>query len=148
MQKLLYDIFSFSIILIFSLILSLQDIKHKSVKIYIQLLSVFFALTIQFIFFQTKILIIIITGLAAGTFYFLIRKITKNKLGMADVLFGVFQGIFLLPKLLPVCIVLEVFIAFLFNIKSRGKAFAFIPFMAAALIITFIFQEFFFINNL
>ncbi len=145
MHELIYNIFSFSIILFFSLILSWQDLKQKSVKIYIQILSIFFALILQLIFFHTKILIIILTSSASGAFYFLVRKITKNKLGMADVLFGIFQGLFLLPKLIPLCIGLEVLIALFLNRKSKNKSFAFIPCMASALIITFVLQKLFFI---
>ena len=139
----LYFFILLSVIIFFSVILSIQDIRHKSVSLNLLWLSIIFALLCQIIFLGKKSLIFILTALGTFLLYFITRIITKKKLGMADLFFGIFQGLFLLPKFVPICIWLEVILAFCMNIKSRKKNFAFIPYMAFALIISFILQKFF-----
>ena len=135
-----YQIVSFSIILIFSLILSLQDIKKMAVSIFIQWLAIFAALVCHLIFARETIWIYILSSLICGAFYFAVRKITKGKLGMADVWFGFFQGVFLLPKLLPVCFGIEALAALCIMKKNDRKTFPFIPFMSFGLVISYIIQ--------
>lgn len=137
----LYHIVSFSIILIFSIILSIQDIKRMEVERYIQWISIFCALLCQIIFIRHKIWIFIISSTILGALYFLIRKITKNKLGPADVWFGFFQGLFLHPIMLWVCLAIETILALCIENKRIKKApFPFIPFMSMGLIISYIIQ--------
>ena len=97
----LYTIISFSIILIFSIILSVQDIKKMTVSIYIQWASIFTALVCHMIFNREGMWIYILSSMICGTFYFAVRKITKDKLGPADVWFGFFQGLFLNLQMIP-----------------------------------------------
>ena len=133
-----YQIVSFSIILIFSLILSVQDLKRQSVMLYVQAISILCAIVCQVIFLRAECWIYILTSLFMGGFYFFVRMITKNKLGMADVWFGIFQGLFLTPFFVPVCLGIEA-VAALCMIKKIGrKTFPFIPFMSLGLIITVI----------
>ena len=74
-----------------------------------------------------------------GLFYFIVRKITKGKLGMADVWFGFFQGIFLSPILIPICLGIESIAALILINKKFGKErFPFIPFMSLGLIASYI----------
>ena len=137
----IYSIVSFCIILIFSIILSLQDIKRMTVGIYIQWASIFSALTCHLIFNREGMWLYILSSMICGAFYFAVRKITKNKLGPADVWFGFFQGLFLIPKMLPFCLGIECFAALCVIIKKIGRqTFPFIPFMSIGLIITFIVQ--------
>ena len=137
----MHQIICFSLILIFSLILSIQDIRHRSVKIYIQMLSILCALACQVIFMRADCWIYILSSLIMGVFYFIIRKITKNKLGTADVWFGFFQGLFLTPLYIPLCLGAEALAALGCMIKKTDrKTFPFIPFMSFGLIITFIVQ--------
>ncbi len=146
MEISLYQIISFSIILIFSLILSVQDIKKMSVRLYIQWLSVLCALVCHFIFNRKELWLYLLCSLVMGSFYFLVRKITKNKLGPADVCFGFFQGLFLTPLFLPVCLGAEALAALVFiaiNKSSTRKPFAFIPFMSIGLLTAFILHFFF-----
>ncbi len=134
----IYSIVLFFIILIFSLILSVQDIKRMTVNIFILGAGILAGLSCHLIFVHEAMWIYIISGLLMGGFYFTVRKITKGKLGMADVCFGFFQGLFLAPKMIPVCLGIEC-LAALCMIKRFGKEkFPFIPFMAAGLIITFV----------
>lgn len=137
----LYTITSFSIILLFSLVLSIQDIKKLSVSIYIQWVSIFASLICHMIFNREGMWIYILSSMICGTFYFAVRKITKDNLGPADVWFGFFQGLFLVPKMIPVCFGIEVIVTLCVINKRFGKErFAFIPFMSAGLIAAYIIQ--------
>ena len=137
----LYQIISFSIILLFSLILSVQDARRMEVKVYIQWLAIFCALVCHLIFARSEIWIYILSGILMGAFYFAVRKITKNKLGTADVWFGIFQGLFLTPFLIPVCLGAEVVAVLIIVNKRFGhQRFAFIPYMSFGLIISYLLQ--------
>ena len=143
MQISLYLIVQFAIILLFSLILAIQDIKRMTVGLYIELTAIFSALVCQLIFARQSMWIFILSSILAGAFYFLVRIITKGKLGIADVWFGFFQGLFLLPKFLPLCFGLECLaVLCLVNKKIGKKAFPFIPYMSFGLISAFIIQFF------
>ena len=120
-----------------------------SVGINIQCASIVCALLCQIIFICLDFWIYLISSLLFGALYFLIRKITKNKFGTGDVLFGFFQGLFLLPQLLPVCLGTETIIAlcyiFIINKSNKKAPLPFIPFMATGLILSYIIQLMFFI---
>ena len=134
-----YQLASLSIILLFSLILSIQDIKRLEVEIYIQWASVFCALICHLIFAREGMWIYILSSMIMGSFYFVIRKITKNKLGPADVWFGFFQGLFLTPYQIPVCLGVEVVVTLIVINKNFGhKKFPFIPFMSVGLLIGYL----------
>ena len=138
----LYTIFSFSIILIFSIILSVQDIKKMTVSIYIQWASIFTALACHMIFNREGMWIYILSSMICGTFYFAVKKITKDKLGPADVWFGFFQGLFLNLQMIPFCFIIEDVIALIvINKKFGKKPFPFIPFMSIGLVACFIIQS-------
>ena len=140
----LYQIVSFLIILIFSLILSVQDIRHMKVRVYIQCLSILCALICQLIFTRTELWLYILSSLLMGCFYFLVRKITYNKLGSADIWFGFFQGLFLTPFFIPVCLGAESLAALIIVNKRFGKqSFAFIPYMSFGLILAYLIQLFY-----
>lgn len=139
----LYQIVSLAIILLFSIILSVQDIKRLEVGIYIQWASIFCALICHIIFAREQMWIFIISSMILGTIYFAIRKITKNRLGPADVWFGFFQGLFLYPIMIWVCLAIETVLALVIeNKKIVHKQFAFIPYMAAGLIGAWLIQFF------
>ena len=139
----LYQIISLVIILIFSIILSIQDIKNLTVGIYIQWLSIFSALICHIIFARHEMWIFIISSMILGTIYFCIRKITKEKLGPADVWFGFFQGLFLHPVMIWVCLAIETVLALCIENKKIGyKKFPFIPYMSAGLIGAYLIQLF------
>ena len=110
-----------------------------TVNIYIQWASVFAALACHMIFNREGMWLYILSSMICGVFYFAVRKITKNKLGTGDVWFGFFQGLFLLPKMIPVCFGIECITALLVMNKKIGrKTFPFIPFMSLGLIITYV----------
>ena len=135
-----YKFVLFFIMLIVSLILSLQDLKQMAVRTYILWAGLLAALGCHLIFAREAMWIYIFSCMLMGAFYFAVRIITRGKLGMADVWFGFFQGLFLVPKMIPVCLGIES-LAALCVIKKFGKEkFPFIPFMSAGLISAFIIQ--------
>ena len=137
----IYHIVSFIIILLFSIILSIQDIKRLEVGIYIQWASIFCALICHIIFARQQLWIFIISAMIFGALYFAVRKITKNRLGTADVWFGIFQGLFLYPDKLWICLAIETLLALIIENKKIGqKAFPFIPYMSTGLIGTYLIQ--------
>lgn len=139
-----YDIVLFSIILISSLVLSIQDIKRMTVSIYIQWISIYCALIFHIIFARESMWIYLISSMIMGSFYFAVRKITKEKLGTADVWFGFFQGLFLMPKMISVCFGIECLTTLCVINKRFGKEkFPFIPFMSVGLIAAYIIQMIF-----
>ena len=112
-----------------------------TVGIYIQWLSIFAALGCHLIFNRQGMWIYILSSMICGAFYFAVRKITKEKLGPADVWFGFFQGLFLIPKMIPVCFGIECIVTLCVINKRFGKVkFPFIPFMAVGLIAAFLIQ--------
>ena len=113
------------------------------VEKHLQWSSIFFALLCQFIFALHEMWIFIISSIILGAIYFLIRKITKDKLGPADVWFGFFQGLFLHPLMLWVCLAIETIAALCIEIKKIGhKKFPFSPYMTAGLIGDWLIQFF------
>ena len=112
-----------------------------AVSIYIQWLSIFSALTCHLIFARTEMWIYILSSMIMGSFYFAVRKITKEKLGPADVWFGFFQGLFLTPLLIPVCLGAEaVAVLVIVNKRFGHQKFAFIPYMSFGLIVSYLLQ--------
>ncbi|MBO4532397.1 MAG: hypothetical protein J5726_01680 [Treponema sp.] len=139
----LYHIVSLVIILIFSIILSVQDIKHMEVGVYIQWASIFCALICHIVFARHEMWIFIISSMILGAMYFLVRKITRGKLGPADVWFGFFQGLFLHPLMLWVCLAIETVLALVVENRKIGhQKFPFIPYMAAGLVGAYLLQVF------
>ena len=115
------------------------------VGIYIQWASIFCALICHIIFSLHEMWIFILSSMILGALYFLIRKITKDKLGPADVWFGFFQGLFLHPLMLWVCLAIETVLALCFTFRKNKQApLPFIPFMATGLVISYIIQLIFF----
>ena len=130
--------------LIFSLILSVQDIKKMTVNLYILWTAILAALVCQVIFARETVWIYILSSMICGAFYFVVRKITKGKLGTADVWLGFFQGLLLVPKLLPLCLGIECLVALcVINQRFGKERFPFIPFMSVGLIATFTIQMIF-----
>ncbi len=153
-----------AIIFLFSLTCAILDIKEKKVPVFILICAIVAGLVLRCVFDIQHLCLSIFCGVGAGLFYFIIRMITHGRLGMADVLFGVFQGVILFPFQLFVCVVIECscaascFLILKFRQKNapgveQGRAsgqrleqgtapvkerIAFIPFMAGGLIISYL----------
>ena len=153
-----------AIIFLFSLTCAILDIKEKKVPVFILICAIAAGLILRCLFDIQHLWLSIFCGVGAGLFYFIVRMITHGRLGMADVLFGVFQGVILFPFQLFVCFLMECAGAggFFLILKLRHKnesgdgkvrevgssqrqrvtqkygRIAFIPFMAFGLIISFL----------
>ncbi len=147
----IYNFLLFFVILIFSVLCSVQDIKEGRVWNFLILAACLLGFFIHLIFNPAGFHLFFISGLVFAVFYFVIRIITQKKLGLADVYFGFFQGICLPVKSLPLCILVEVLFCLFFltlflvialarsdKIRLAKKKIPFIPFMAASLIIMFL----------
>lgn len=132
----LLTILIWAVILIFSVIASIQDIKEQKVwnlVIYGGILTVFL---LNLLLNSKNLSAIVLSALVYGFFYICVKLISKGKFGNADIYFGIFQGICLSVKLLPLCVFLEVILALVILNKRLNRGdFPFIPFMAASLII-------------
>ena len=137
----LYNFLLFSVILIFSVLASVQDVKEGRVWNFLILAACLLGVCIHLIFNSAGFHLFFVSGLVFAVFYFVIRIITQKKLGLADVYFGFFQGICLPVKSLPFCVLAEVLFCLFFVIPLLKKKIPFIPFMAASLIILFLLKN-------
>lgn len=138
-----FTVFFLIIVIFFSIICSIQDLKQMSVN---KILLIFANLSVaifHLVYDLKTSWIYFLSAIIFGLFYFLVRKISKNKFGLGDVFFGIFQGFCLHPYLLSVCVFLEILstLPFLKHLK-KIKKFPFIPFMAFSLVITLVIFDF------
>lgn len=134
----LYTLILFIICIFFSTICSIQDIKENSVNNIFLVLANLSALLCHFIFNLKNTWIFLLSAFISGSFYFLIQKISKNKLGFADIIFGIFQGFFIPFSKFYICIFIELFSTLLFFlILGKKKKLPFIPFMSFSVIVNF-----------
>lgn len=133
-----------AIILVFGTLCSIQDIKTKKVSN----LLILSGCLAQVIFLAVTnwrgLWMPLCCSAATALFYFAARLLTRKKLGMADVYFGIFQGLFLQPVPLCLCILLECLLPLpVFLIKKlQGRprsSLPFVPFMALSLLLVFLF---------
>lgn len=137
-----YFLFQFIITAVFSVILSIQDIKSRKISNWILILFAVCALTVSVIFNFKSWYLFLISAVLSGIFYLLIYFVSRKKLGFGDIYFGITQGFVLLPQYLWICIVTETACALIFaalNRKNLDKQIKlpFIPFMSAGLIAAF-----------
>ena len=131
-----------TVIVLFSIICSVCDIRAKSVPVWLLVTGPSVTAIFKLIFERPFNGWWLITAAGAGLFYFIVRLVTRGKLGMADVLFGVFQGMVLSSQHLLLCILIECGFAalafFIIHKRASGKSLPFIPFMAGGLIISYL----------
>lgn len=132
----LYTVLLWVIMIIFSVILSIIDIKTKKISNWMIISGCILLIILHCAFNIDGLIMQLASALLYLVFYFAVRIVSKKKLGLADVYFGLFQGLCLPWKALPLCVFIEVMAAFLLIliIKSlRYKKLPFIPFMAIGL---------------
>lgn len=140
----LNSILLLAVIVIFSVFCSIQDIKHMEVNNYSLWCACGAVFVLQIVIDYRTCWIYLLSGVLSGLLYFAVRKISKGKLGMADVYFGIFQGLCLPFFWIPICIAVEILLVLIIiNKRLKNQKFPFIPFMASALVITFIVQNLF-----
>ena len=142
--EIIFSIFA----VVFCTICSVYDIRTKTVPFFFLLAGLVFTAVSRLTFAHPLLeyKYWLITAACAGLFYFTVRLITWGKLGTADILFGLFQGLVLPVTGFIICLIIECItsaIAFLV-LKICRKSFSseqsesvklpFIPFMAVGLI--------------
>ena len=131
-----------ALVVLFSIICSVYDVRAKSVPVWLLVTGPASIAIFKLIFERPFNGWWLITAGVAGLFYFIVRQVTRGKLGMADVLFGVFQGMVLSSQHLLLCILIECGSAtlafFIIHKRASGKSLPFIPFMAAGLLISYL----------
>lgn len=134
-----YNIVLLAVIIIFSGICSYQDLKTMKIQDYPLWGACYAALICHLIFNREGMWIYVLSGMISGFLYYLIRLISKRKLGIGDVYFGFFQGLCLPFIWLPACILIETLSAFIIINKKIGHvAFPFVPFMSLGLFISYV----------
>lgn len=136
--------FSVSVIFVLvSLLLSVFDVKFQKIPLIPVFCGIFLILICHFVFNLGKSYLFVLSGLLNFLIYFMVRKISGNKLGSGDVYFALFCGVIIKPLFLWLFMLFNVLFTLPFFIKKSGSfKLPFIPFMAAAccicLILTFI----------
>ena len=133
------------LILVFSLWLSLCDIKSLQLPLWGILTAGLTLLAVRIFFYKWDSLYYLLSSAILTAIYFITKIITKNKLGSGDLLFGIFQGVGFKPQYIWICLAVETvsgLIAFIIvraGKKSLGtKKMPFIPFMASGLLVSFL----------
>lgn len=143
----LYFIVLLVIIIIFSAICSVQDFRTMMIDNYSLWTACFSVIICHLIFNRTGMWVYVFSSMIFGTFYYMIRLISKKKMGLGDVYFGFFQGLCIPFKLFPVCLAAEIILVLLVANKKLGKKqFPFVPFMSVGLLISYIISYNYFIN--
>ena len=132
------------ILVVFSVIMSIYDIRTLEIPDKPYYISCFLVTLAQGIFFRQTILLHFISALIFLALYYLVRWITRGQLGLGDIYFGLFQGLCLRPAVIWICLAVETatgLIAFLIIIlvkKTKGIKIPFIPFMSIGLLTAFL----------
>ncbi len=132
------------LLLIFSLIMSRYDIKTLAVPDWPYWAGCICLIGAGLIFHRFEIYLFLISALILAAIYYLARKISKDHLGMGDVYFGFFQGLCIRPRVIWICISVEVISAlFVYAVicrryKLKNPRMAFIPFMSLGLATAFL----------
>lgn len=134
----MYNIIMLLMIVIFSVINSFHDIRDMKVYDYPMWFACYTALICHLVFNRQNLWVFVLSGMVVGAFYYLIRLISRKKLGIGDVYFGFFQGLCLPLIYFPVCLVVEIVATIIIMNRKIGKvAFPFVPFMSVGLLATY-----------
>lgn len=127
------------LILVFSLWLSLCDIKSLQLPLWGILTAGLTLLAARIIFHKWDSLYYLLSSAILTAIYFIIKFITKNKLGSGDLLFGIFQGLGFRPQYIWICLAVEAVTGLIYFLIIRdNKKKPFIPFMASGLLLSFL----------
>lgn len=132
-----------AIILIFSILCSLQDLKRRRVNNFLCAAAIISQLVYNLIFRTDEFFMYLITAVIAALLYFIVRQITHKKLGPADIFFAAFQALCLPPFPFFLCTLISILSALIAGVTVyKKKKIPFIPFMAAGLFIGYLLWEF------
>lgn len=135
----LVKILIFMVIAAVSGIASLQDIKWQKVHNLVIFSGIFAVFLINLVLNRGFLIESLLSAFIYFMFYFVVKLMSKGKFGNADLYFGIFQGLCLPIKMLPLCVLLETLLAYFFILifkkRMKDNPLPFIPFMATSLII-------------
>ena len=132
------------IILVFSIISSIYDIKFLAVPLWPCITGIILLLAARIIFYTQNCYLYFLSAALLTIIYFAVKLVTKNKLGTGDILFGVFQGLGFRPQFIWICLLCETILALIFfmikksHSQDETKKMPFIPFMASGLFVSFV----------
>ena len=122
--------------------MSFEDIKSLKIRNFWFYLSYLFIFTFHLVFNLDSIFYYLIS-IVLMSFCLLPCFLLKNKIGKGDFLFGIFQGMCLLPKQVFLCVFFEIItvLIFVFNLVlakkfDKNKRIPFIPFMSVGLVLS------------
>lgn len=122
--------------------MTFEDIKFLKIRNYWFYLSYLCIFTYHLVFNLDSILIYFISTVLMSC-CLISCFLVKNKMGKGDFLFGIFQGLCLLPKQVFLCVFIEIIavLIFVFNLVlakkfDKNKRIPFIPFMSVGLVLS------------
>lgn len=127
------------LLIVFSLIMSIHDIRTLEIPEKPFYAASFLVTLAQGIFFRDTVFLNLVCGLIFIAIYFLLQKLARGHLGTGDVFFGFFQGLCLGPAVIWICLLVEAVAGLLtyaiiyFVKKTKGIKIPFIPFMSIGL---------------
>ncbi len=131
------------IVIFFSILCSVQDIRDRRISNILLLAAIISVFVLRLIFDLQNLWTYILCGMLSGLFYFIVQRLSGRRLGNADIIFGIFQGLVLIPEWLFICLMAECLSAGIFFLirrlifKNRNTLrLPFIPFMSAGLLIS------------
>lgn len=129
-----------SVILFFSILCSIQDIKSRRVNNFLSAAAIISQLILNLIFAPDDFFMYLITSLIASALYFAVRLISQKKLGPADIFFAAFQALCLPPYQFFFCTLISIVSALISGLTIYKKQkIPFIPFMAMGLFLSYLF---------
>lgn len=133
-----------AIILIFSTVCSIQDIKRRRVNNFLCTAAIISQLIFNLIYASDVFFMYLITALIATALYFVVRQITHKKLGPADIFFAAFQALCLPPYAFFFCTLISIASALIAGLTVfKKQKIPFIPFMATGLFLSYLFLNLF-----
>lgn len=132
------------LLLTFSFIMSLYDLKALAVPNWPYWVGCILIIIVRIIFSTATVYLNLLSAFILFDVYFAVRLITKERLGKGDVFFGIFQGLCLAPRVLWICLTVETIIGLIVffyvshSQKIKGMKIPFIPFMSIGLVTAFL----------
>lgn len=127
-----------TVIIILSTAASVQDIKSMKIFDWNILAGCLAMAACHFIFNKGSLIWYLCSAIILGTFYLAAKIITHGKLGNADIYFGFFQGLCILPQYIWIILITETLFGAAAFLILKKKTIPFIPVMSAALITGFV----------
>ncbi len=136
------DLIKFVQILIFSFILSVQDIKKREISNWVILNAITFMLVTDIVFYTNYLIWNFLSVVFMGAMFFALNR--KSKIGKGDCFYAIYIALsltfplFCFAAIFLSCVFAGIFYIILFVVKKnnlQNYRISFIPFMSAGLVI-------------